>query len=352
MKLTLTTLGALALGTSMAHAGGLDRSGQDIGAIFEAGGYAELSYSYASPSISGTMAGGMMVSDNVAPAFSMVGGAVKTDLSDKLSVAVIMDQPFGAAVEYGAGSGALPYALAGTSAHVDSTGITGLVRYKLSDRVSFHGGLRQITASGDITYSPSIVPPVGYSSTYGGDSDLAYVVGGAYEIPAIALRVALTYSSATSFALDGTLGDAAAEMPQSVNLDFQTGIAANTLLFGQIRWADWSEATIDDTLVGNLISYEDDVMTYSVGVGRKFSDSFSGAVTLGYEAATGDLASNLSPTDGYFSIGVGGSYTAGNMKISAGISNTWVGDATTEDVFATFSGNSVLGAGVKVAFTF
>ncbi len=342
MKYTVTTLAALAMTTSMAQAGGLDRSGQSISAIFETGGYAEISYGQVMPSIEGLFSGAV-ASGNIAPSYGSIGMAIKADVNDKVSLGVVLDQPFGAAVDYATA----PYPLTGSSAHVDTVGLTALGRYKITDAFSVHAGVRHITASGD--YTNSLGP---YSSTYSEGSDVGYVVGAAFEKPEIALRVALTYSSATSFALDGTVGDLSAEMPQSVNLDVQTGIAANTLLFGTIRWADWTEASIVDSLAGDLITYDKDVFTYSLGLGRKFSDSFSGSISLGYEAAQGGDASNLSPTDGQTSIGIGGKYTAGNMEISGGIRYVLLGDATTEILGAEFSGNTALGAGVKVAFRF
>ncbi len=32
--------------------------------------------------------------------------------------------------------------------------------------------------------------------------------------------------------------------PQSVNIDFQTGIAANTLAFANIRWVHWDQFAV------------------------------------------------------------------------------------------------------------
>ncbi len=343
MKYTLTTLTALALTTTSAYAGGLDRSGQSIAALFEAGGFAELSYGSIMPTVSGVVAG-VVSSGPVAPNYTVAGLAFKTDLSPKFSVAMIMDQPFGAAVEYTTAG----YPLNGSSAHMDTVGLTALGRFKINDAFSVHAGLRHITASGDFT----TVFPAPYSSTYASGTDLGYVVGAAFEKPEIALRVALTYSSATHFELDGTVGDAVADMPQSINLEAQSGIAANTLLFGSIRWADWTEASIVDTAAGTLIDYDKDVFTYSLGVGRKFSDSFSGSISLGHEAKQGGLASNLAPTDGQTSVGIGGKYTSGSMEISAGVRYIWLGDATTEDLGGVFSDNTAIGAGVKVAFRF
>jgi long-chain fatty acid transport protein len=46
MRNFLTVGAALMLTTTAATAGGMDRSGQSIGAIFEDGKYVELSYGY------------------------------------------------------------------------------------------------------------------------------------------------------------------------------------------------------------------------------------------------------------------------------------------------------------------
>ncbi len=37
--------------------------------------------------------------------------------------------------------------------------------------------------------------------------------------------------------------------PQSVNIDFQTGIAANTLAFANIRWVHWDQFAVTPTLL-------------------------------------------------------------------------------------------------------
>lgn len=361
MKHTLTAIGALALTTTVAHAGGLDRSGQSVAAIFETGGYAELSFGYVMPSVDGgdsPLAPGVETG-NVGTAYSAIGLAYKQDLSEKLSAGLIIDQPFGAAVSYEDSAG---YFIEGTKAEVFTASLTGLLRYKFTESLSVHGGPRVVTATG---YYNREIPAGGgfldYKNSYGSDVAVGYVVGAAFEKPEIALRAALTYSSATTFDLVGSprggflgvVGDLDAQMPQSVNLDLQTGIAANTLLFGSVRWADWSEARLLDSVDGDLVTYDEDVLTYSLGVGRKFSESFSGSVSVGYEKPQGGTVSDLSPTDGYTSLGVGGKYTKGNMEISGGVRYVWLGDATTDPVVSgVFTDNSAIGVGMKVAFRF
>lgn len=345
----LTTLGtALMLTTTAANAGGLDRSGQSIGAIFEDGRYVELSYGHVMPSVTGVFMG-FADSGNIAPAYGSFGGAYKMDVDDKVSLAFIVDQPFGADVSYEQAG----YPLVGTNAQVTSKSLTVLGRYKFNDNFSVHFGPRALQAAGNVT----ITAPAAYMSTYQPGSGYGYVTGAAYERKDIALRVALTYASGIDLELDGDgaggFGDLTVKMPSSWNLDFQSGVAADTLVFGSIRHVAWSEAVIHDAAAGDLVSYDQDTTTYSLGVGRKFSDTFSGALSIGYEKAQGGLASNLAPTDGNMSIGLGGTYTLANgVELTGGVRYVMPGDATTETIGADFSNNSAIAVGLKVAYTF
>lgn len=338
------------LTTTAATAGGIDRSGQSVGAIYEDGRYVELSYGMVTPSVSGTFThplAGELGSGSVAPSYSSVGLAFKTDINDKVSLALIIDQPFGADVDYDTAG----YPLTGTAAQVKTVAITAVGRYKFNENLSVHFGPRYLTASGDYTAVVNGVPQ--YASTYSSGNGAGYVAGMAYERKDIAMRVALTYSSAIDLELDGTVGDLTATMPQSVNLEFQSGVAADTLVFGSVRWAEWSEGHITDTLAGELVSWDDDVMTYTLGVGRKFSDSFSGALSVGYEKALGGASSNLSPTDGYTSVSLGGTYTMGNgVELTGGVRYIMAGDATTETIGASFEDNSAVAVGLKIAYTY
>ncbi|RYG92090.1 transporter [Loktanella sp. IMCC34160] len=355
---------ALLMTTTLAQAGGLDRSGQGIGAIFEDGNHAELSFGYVTPSVTGVGPNpsftGLAGSGNVAPAYSQIGFAVKTDVNDALSFALIMDQPFGASVDY-ADPG---YALYETAAEVTSMSFTALGRYKLNNAFSVHGGLRMLSIGGNVAVNdPTNGPGVDYAADFSNATGTGYVIGGAYEKPEIALRVALTYSSAIDVSLPTTLTTPAlgpvpsteATLPQSVNLDFQTGIAANTLLFGSIRWVDWTVTELNPFgyPANPLLSYDQDTITYSLGVGRRFSDQLSGSVAIGYEKTVGDPVTDLSPTDGYLSLQIGAAYDLGNgTEISGGVRYLMIGDATTSGAGADFSDNSAIAIGVKLSTTF
>ncbi|MDG1519318.1 MAG: transporter [Yoonia sp.] len=354
MKNTLTIGAALLLTTSAAFAGGIDRSGQSIGAIFEEGSYAELSYGSVTPSITGSILGGNIESGNIAPSYGQLGLAYKRDVNDRVSVALIIDQPFGAAVAYGGTT----YPLAGTSAEVNATSTTAVGRYKFNDNVSVHFGPRYLAADGN--YTLAVGGGTLYTSTYEQGTGSGYVAGVAYERKDIALRVALTYSSAIDLELEGSAGDLNATMPKSWNLDFQSGVAADTLVFGSIRHVGWSKAVIRDAAFGDLVTYDQDTTSYTLGVGRKFSDSFSGALSVGYEEEQGGTASNLAPTDGNMSIGIGGTYTMDTgIALTGGIRYVMTGDASsdvpisqTEETPSDFSDNSAIAIGLKVAYSF
>ncbi|MDT8855978.1 hypothetical protein RNZ50_13345 [Paracoccaceae bacterium Fryx2] len=101
MKTLAGAVGALALGATAATAGGIDRSGQNIGVLFEKGRYAELSFGHVTPDVTGVDNDGN-ATGNVAGSFTPLSFAYKYDINDQVSFAVILDQPFGADIAYGA----------------------------------------------------------------------------------------------------------------------------------------------------------------------------------------------------------------------------------------------------------
>ncbi|MBQ2263126.1 MAG: outer membrane protein transport protein [Loktanella sp.] len=369
MKTTLTLGAALLLTTSMAHAVGLDRSAQNIGIIFQDGNYAELSFGYVMPDISGNDVAlfGGRDTGNVAEDYGIAGLGYKADINDQMSFALIIDEPYGADISYPVGQS---IALGGTKATLDSTAITGLLRYKLNENVSFHGGVRAQSTSASVTLSgaaygaPFGTTPTGlsgYSVDFDRHTGFGYALGGAYEIPEIALRVALTYFSEIEHRFQtsdntGGITPTTVTTPQAVNLDFQTGIAADTLLFGSIRWAEYSVVQVRPaTLRGTSLTNIEDGFGYTVGIGRRFNDTWSGNVSVGYEPEGDDLVSPLAPTNGNYSVGLGAQYTMDNVILSGGVRYIVPGDAspqTSNTARANFSDNSAVALGFKVAYTY
>ena len=391
MKRILLTTAAV-LGTAMAaQAGGIDRSGQSIGIIFEKGNYAELSYGVVKPSVSGTdLAASFGAPMNfptgsVAATHNLPGLAFKYDLNDKLSAAVIYGQDYGADIAYPSFASGGSYMLGGTMAQLDSEVVTGILRYHFNDNFSAHAGIRASKASGEVTLSGAAYGAVnGYNVKFDEAWGTGYLAGVAYEKPEIALRVALTYFSAVTHDLDTTETFASnvvhplsgavivpggvplssvtsVDTPQAVNLDFQSGVAKNTLVFGSIRWVDWSSFLIDPATFtavtgGGLVALED-TTTYTLGVGRKFSDTWSGSLFATWEPKGDPLVSPLATSNGYKGLGIAAVYTRDNMKITMGARYLDLGDAQPEtgepDVArASMTGNHAVAFGVRVGFSF
>ncbi len=388
MKFTITALGALALtstlATTSAMAGGLDRTGLNYGLLFEEGKRAEIGFSRVSPSVSGTFAPafGGSSTGNMANSYTSYSLAYKADLTEKLSFGIYLTTPYGASAQYKV----FPYA--GLNADWESKQLAGLLRYKITPSVSVYGGLRSVTSSAKIAIPDALIrgglaasgSPTGaslaanasagslaYTANGEKDTQSGYVVGAAFEKPEIALRVGLTYESGMTHSFRTTelipavpsvsgVGTTIVEIPQSVKLDFQSGVAKDTLVFGSIKWAEWSVWEVRppgyNALTGSdVTSFDNNVISYQIGIGRKLNENLSVFARAGYEKANGGVASRLAPTDGSRSIGIGGSYTKDNMKITGGIEYVKLGDAV-DGSGTRFAGNSATGVGISVSFGF
>lgn len=379
MKRILTAGTALLASTGMAGAVGLDRSNQDITAIFEDGNYAVLSFGKVMPDVSGTgyedaQSLGILPDasyDDVGNDYTQLGAALKMDVTPELSFALIFDQPYGVNVSY-AGSPASTL-LGGTSADLDSRALTAIGRYRINDAFSVHAGVRRQQLDADITLSGLAYGGIsGYNVELDDGSGTGWLVGAAYERPDIALRVALTYFSEvenkfdTVESLNGApLGSATTTVsaPEAINLDVQTGIATDTLLFGQLRYAKYSQTILTPDVFGSLtggasITDLEDNYGVTIGVGRRLTDSLSASVSLGYDnEGDDDLVSPLAPTNGRYSVQVGGEYTIDQVVLSGGVRYAWLGDAQPEtgtpDVArADFSDNNAIAVGLSVGFRF
>lgn len=369
MKHITYSAALLAVTGTSAAAIGLDRSAQDITAIFEPGGYVELSYGLTRPALTGADVLGNPI-DDVGVDYNQLALSFKMDLNQSFSLGIIIDQPYGANIAYD-GSPATTM-LGGTEAELNSRAITAIGRYRFNDNFSVHAGVRYVTLDGQVTLSGLAYGPLsGYTVQMDNGEGTGWLAGVAYERPDIALRVALTYNSAIDNTFDTTettpLGPLSStttvSAPESWNLDFQTGVAQDTLVFGNIRYAMYSQTILSPDFFatatgGASITDIEDGTSYTIGVARRFTDAFAGSLALTYEPeGTDDLVSPLSPTNGLFGITLGGRYTMDAIEFSGGIRYTMLGDAQPEtgtpDVArASFTDNDALSVGLAVAYRF
>lgn len=350
---------AASVAAAPAFAGGVERSTQPISILFEEGRYLEFGASYAQPSVEGNVSPllGGFATGNIANSFFTGSIGYKADLGDNWSYAIIVDQPIGADVLYPAVS-----PLGTLSAELKSTALTGVLRYKFDGGFSAYAGLRSVWTSGTVAIPaiPTIVPAP-YTLSSNTDQAFGYMLGVAYEKPEIALRVSLTYNSAVThdFDVQETFGGAplaptafSTNIPESLTLDFRSGVVENTLVFGSVRWVNWKDFVIPAPALGTtIVSYPKNSMTYTLGVGRKFNENWSGSISLSHDTGTGNPTSNLGPIGKRNSIGLGVSYTRNAMTISGGLQYSRIGQATTT-LGSNFDDNSTIGAGIRVGFSF
>lgn len=368
---------ALALPT-LAKPAALERT-QPMGVrvLFTDGTYGELGAVYTDPDLSGRGGNapplGLPIpgeTGNLLRDDWKVSGAAKGDVTARLSWALLLDQPFVANTFYRQGTYPDEFSYAGTEADLDTVQLTGLLAFDVTDQVKLFGGLRaqQLVAEAAISFLGD------YTIEAEEDWGYGYVVGAAYSRPEIGLRVALTYASKIEYRLDTREfantalgpttvdGTVDVDTPQSVTLEAQTGIDERTLVFGSVRWVDWSEFAIAPELYAQvtlgalgearaLVDYPEDWWTYTIGVGRQLTDSLAGSLSLTHEPQVDEVLTTLGPVDGRTTLGAALTYEIGRATLSGGVSYGLLGD-TTNLLDTKFRDGEIFGAGVRVGYAF
>ena len=264
------------------------------------------------------------------------------------------------------------------SADVEAKSTALIARYKINDNMSVLGGLNRYSVS-----DATVTTLSGYYVVSG--DEMAPVAGAAYENKEIALRVELLLQVETDMTLTAASSVATAVpttavtgakmvIPQTMTLNFQSGVAEDTLVFGSIHKADWDTAQIaipentaginpaGGTLTVDAVGSSFASRTaYSLGVGRRITDDIS--VLGSYSSEDGGGATSNDPftlTDGSQTLGVGVRYTKDNMTVTGGYSYTKVGDVAMthlssgvpSGLTATYADNKVTGLGLKIGFSF
>ena len=132
-------------------------------------------------------------------------------------------------------------------------------------------------------------------------------------------------------------------------------------MFGGARWVEWSKLAFEPPVLfgfaGQGIIEFEDTITYSLGFGRQFNDHWTGLISVIYEPEGNPLVSPLAPTNGFWGATLGAVYSNKNMRVTAGVNYTKLGDATPEigtpdTAVASFTDNSSVGFGLKVGWSF
>ncbi|QUS54970.1 OmpP1/FadL family transporter [Pseudovibrio brasiliensis] len=178
--------------------------------------------------------------------------------------------------------------------------------------------------------------------------DYGWRVGVAYEVPAYALRASLIYDSQIETDLSGDTivggskafdSTASLTLPQSVELNVQSGIAPGWLVSAGVKWVDWSVIDVlsvdsfhpvsgaaEGETVHRKLNFKDG-WTVKAGIGHALNEKVSLGSSLQWDRGVGGSYSDT------YTFGFGGSYAANkNVKFTVGTAAIYKtagsGDAT------------------------
>jgi len=331
----ISGMSLVVLSSGMAQAGGFEVQTLDTSAMYQSGGYASFSTAQINSDLGGQVGNGpktKTLRDQSITNFALKSdvGVVGVGLSSYRSGAIQMS---------GENDYSTTYA---PSADADLDSMTLMANYSLSDEISILAGFTQNTLKA-FTLNTLASGAVGTPYQINSGTSTGYVIGAAYSIPDIALRAELLYQPSSALTTDGTFAGAALtaaiKRPETLTLNFQTGIAEGTLLTASVHNAKWSSApvTVDTVVaVADINETFDDSTKYSIGLARKLGDKW--AISAGYSREEGggsDATSLFTLSNGSQAVSLGGRYTLSeNMNISFGVSYTMFGDVTVNNVGA------------------
>jgi long-chain fatty acid transport protein len=339
-KCGILAVAAIGILQSPAIAGGLERSGYNIDLLFDTSRFAaEATGTYIMPqrklknakdSIAGPGANlgtdlGYKDSAHDSENYWSPRIGFKAGLTDSLDCMIDYSQPYGAHTNPGA-------RWAGANDNIETKVESD--NYALTCSYRFDAGPGQMRVIGGTNYlqmdgfkerllvAPELLSGLGLSGSGVGRLDLkgdgwGWRAGVAYEIPEYAFRASLMYYSQVKLddvsgsvdltALPSVLGtpglgivsgagtvipvSGSTAMPDALELKLQSGIAPDWLAFGSVKWTDWSQlqripfynSGVEITSLD--LGYRDG-WTVSGGIGHKFNEQWSGAVSVTWDRGT------------------------------------------------------------------
>lgn len=329
-------------------------------------------------------------------------------------------------------AGGNPAPTGNTQVNVETNNISMIFGYQPNKNFNFYAGpvYQEVKAQVNLRGSAYSIYN-GYDAHIDSTEGWGWLAGFAFQIPEIALRVSVTYRSeidhemnvdetiplldslttaasngslasliqslgssypaSTISAIETALSDGitanasptektTVSFPQSVNLDFQSGIMADTIAFFNLRWVNWKDFSIQPYKFGlvseavgglstparvngfNLVQYSEDQWSINTGIGRKLNERWSGTVSIGWDSGAGNPVTTLGPTEGYWNLGLGLQYSpSSNYFVQAGLRYFWLGDAkaqtgaqagSSDYYIAEFEDNYAIAYGLKLGYRF
>ncbi|WP_426238305.1 OmpP1/FadL family transporter [Pararhizobium sp. DWP1-1-3] len=408
IKATITAALAVLLTSTAANAGGLERGGYNIDLLFDPSTYAaEAAATYVNPQReldnvvdvnpanglgSNGIGGGQTNGVGETEGYWVPRIGVKAGFGDSIDCMADYSQPWGAHTNPGSSwAGAND----NIETKIESDNYAATCSYKWDAgkgqfRIIGGGFYQEVGGFKERFVSPFVAP--GFDGVGRLDLDgsgWGWRAGAAYEIPEYAFRASLVYNSAVDLddlggtvdltgvrlpvrnaggavigTVPGTKYDVSsfASMPDSLELKVQSGVAPGWLVFGSVKWTDWSQlqviqvtpnSTVDPrNLPTSLVLLYRDGWTVTGGVGHKFNDQWSGAASLTWDRGTSHGYGNQ--TDSW-TLGTGVSYSPTEnveLRLAGAVGLLTSGSSVGEDVKYDF-GNDIVTAistSLKVKF--
>ena len=381
-------VGTLALSTTAVDAGGWETGRLDTGFLYQDGTYVEASYGSLDYSVNGTTQANQkheMAKDQKRMSLSgkFAAGGFDIGLTSFGSGAIQMDGQ-GAAVDTTACKTALQQYTTAAAAQDAADMLTQanlmgancsvvpsadvklntealMARYSFNDKYSVIAGVRQSSLR------KSSLDTLAAAYSIDAISKTGAVYGFAYERPDIALKFEILRSESITIDLVGkaaTILDVTGTLviPEATTINFQTGIAENTLLMASAHRVNWTGSDVKLNVAENAslnqASDFSNTTSYSLGLGRKLNEATSASLTYSWEKGTnpdGKATSPFTMSNGSETLSAGVQHKIGSITISGGISYTKVGDVDvthSSGLTASYAGNSVTAVGIKFGYNF
>lgn len=344
LKIILAGLAGATIMATAASASGFNRGTADTDILYEDGNFvSRSSMTFVSPTVDVSYVGLTGASTGeIAEAYVVPNFAMKLQATDSVSCAGTYTTPFGAGSDYTGTTAGFDNDALATTEQTFVTNEFGLTCAYGMDvgkgRFSILGGgfiqtldYEQLVGAGAFRFELS-------------DTGYGYRVGAAYEIPEIALRAQLMYRSEVTVDATGTFGTIGgfvtnpgafgrATFPQSVELKVQSGVAPGWLVYGGVKWTDWSVFDVltyqasTPGLDQTLNFFWKDGWTVNAGVAHQFTDKIAGTVGVTWDSAVG-TGHDLRDAD-VWTISAGGSYKPNDMvEFRGGLGVSFIGAAT------------------------
>lgn len=339
-KFSLLGYGLIFSGTSFAAA--FEQSNQTIQSFFEKDHYAEVSFAWTNPNVSGQVQHTKLLEQLGIQDFStgqlannqlVINAALKLQLHPKISWGFIYDQPFyvDVAYQYSPVFAGKPTEIETADIEFDSHNLTSILGYQPDRNWNLYAGLSYQTLEGNLSLvGESFSVFNGYHVQLEQNAAWGWLAGMSYQIPEYFFRTALTYRSAINHQLETTESITVGiptssftkvQTPQSINLDIQSGLPSQNIFYASLRWVNWQDFVIQPPKFGTvidyaalefpevkdikMIDYQEDQWSAKLGIAHQWPSSVIHSFEILWDSGTGNIASTLNPSDGYWGVGLG-----------------------------------------------